>query len=253
MVMLMLGGCCTCSILWLGIAPHISRAGHPTWRHMCKFNNLNHIGLAMDMYHDRYGCYPPAYLADESGLPMHSWRVLILPYLVRSELYDAYNFEEPWNGPNNEQLAEQSVKTYSRADRLGYGLETPNEFMCPATRGERRTTTDYVAIVGSGHMFNGSESRNRSEILDGDSETILIVEVINSNIHWMEPRDLTLDQLLTGSPTDQHLRTMSNHPGGFHALFCDGKVRFIRNQIPVETFKALLTIGGGEKVPMEEF
>jgi len=41
-------------------------------------------GLALFNYHDDYGSYPPAYIADESGRPMHSWRVLILPYLGRS-------------------------------------------------------------------------------------------------------------------------------------------------------------------------
>ena len=35
---------------------------------------------------------------------MHSWRVLLLPYLDRSDLYKAYDFTEPWDGPNNRKL-----------------------------------------------------------------------------------------------------------------------------------------------------
>src|SRR5207244_4506816 len=44
-------------------------------------NNLKQIGLALQNYHDDFGCFPPAYIADENGRPMHSWRVLILPYI----------------------------------------------------------------------------------------------------------------------------------------------------------------------------
>ena len=41
----------------------------------------------MHNYHDEHGSFPPAYIADASGKPMHSWRVLILPYLDEKGLY----------------------------------------------------------------------------------------------------------------------------------------------------------------------
>ena len=44
-------------------------------------NTLKQIALAMHNYHDAWGSFPPAYIADEDGRPMHSWRVLLLPYL----------------------------------------------------------------------------------------------------------------------------------------------------------------------------
>lgn len=34
--------------------------------------------------------------------------------------------------------------------------------------------------------------------------------------------------------------------GGFHALFCDGSVRFISDNIDLDTLKALFTRNGGE-------
>jgi len=38
---------------------------------------------------------------------MHSWRVLILPYMGEEEqqLYSRYNLNEPWNSPENHKLA----------------------------------------------------------------------------------------------------------------------------------------------------
>jgi hypothetical protein len=66
--------------------------------HLCQ------ISMALRIYNDTFGCLPPAYVADASGRPMHSWRVLILPYLNEQQLYNDYNFNEPWDGPNNRKL-----------------------------------------------------------------------------------------------------------------------------------------------------
>src|SRR5690348_8934782 len=37
--------------------------------------NLHSIGQALRAYHDTFGSLPPAYVADDQGMPMHSWRV----------------------------------------------------------------------------------------------------------------------------------------------------------------------------------
>ena len=52
-------------------------------RNACK-DNLRQIGLALSAYHEEYGSFPPAYIVDAAGRRMHSWRVLILPYLGQS-------------------------------------------------------------------------------------------------------------------------------------------------------------------------
>ena len=48
--------------------------------------------MAVANYHHKYGCFPPAFMADANGRPMHSWRVLLLPFLEERESYAAYNF-----------------------------------------------------------------------------------------------------------------------------------------------------------------
>jgi hypothetical protein len=73
---------------------------------------LNQMRNALEEYKDRKGSYPPLYTVDSSGKPMHSWRVLILPYIGKQDLYNAYNFNEPWNGPNNSKLASQIPDYY---------------------------------------------------------------------------------------------------------------------------------------------
>ena len=96
--------------------------------------------MAVANYHETYGCFPPAYVADGDGKPMHSWRVLILPYLGQQELYNAYDFAEPWNGPSNGKLAGRIGNIYLRS-----GLDS-----------DQIHTTSFVAVVGPQTVWLGS-------------------------------------------------------------------------------------------------
>ena len=115
--------------LMIAFAP---RHGHPSWMHdsnECS-NRLRAIGLAIIRYADEHGHYPPAYVADEHGTPMHSWRVLILPYLDRlasdgrggandtyADVYSEYREDEPWNSPHNATLADRVTAYQCAAHR----------------------------------------------------------------------------------------------------------------------------------------
>src|SRR4051812_11083639 len=85
-------GCLCVLIAWVST---------PQMTHCYRYcdGQMRQIALAMRSYQADYGCLPPAYIADAQGKPMHSWRVLLLPYLDQAGLYDAYNFGEPWDGP----------------------------------------------------------------------------------------------------------------------------------------------------------
>lgn len=63
-------------------------------RVMCK-DNLHQIGIALHNYHEQHGSFPPAYTTDQNGKPLHSWRVLLLPYLDRPNLYQQIRLDEP--------------------------------------------------------------------------------------------------------------------------------------------------------------
>jgi prepilin-type processing-associated H-X9-DG protein len=218
--------------LWLFM---LSALVHPreSARKMTCSNNLHNITLALQQYHDIHGSFPPAYIADANGKPMHSWRVLILPYLEQKVLYQQYRFDEPWDGPNNRKLHGTALKIY----------------VCPAgPENQPKTDTDYVVVVGTQTMWPGVGITRNADVKDGLSNTILLTEAYNSGIHWMEPRDLHVTQMPMAINPQQGQGISSAHKGGAEVSFADGSVRFLESTLPSETLRAMLTITGGEKV-----
>jgi uncharacterized protein DUF1559 len=187
--------------------------------------------LAVANYHGTYGSFPPAYIADRDGRPMHSWRVLLLPFLEQRELYNAYNFAEPWDGPNNRKLADRVGGIYLRS-----GLES-----------DQVATTSFVAVVGPETAWPGAGVRTNADLGDGPGQTLLVVEVPDGQFRWMEPRDLQFDQM-SFRINDRSGRGLGSRLGGARVVFADGVVRTLPDNFDPETLRAMLTANGGEAV-----
>ncbi len=197
--------------------------------------NLCSIKMALLNYHETYGSFPPAYVADANGKPMHSWRVLILPFMEQATLYNAYNMAEPWDGPNNRKLLEQR----------------PNVYNCPSRVGGP-TLTSYVAIVGPGTAFPGSKTTKLGDIHDGTAGTILVAEVSNVDIAWTEPRDLDVKTMSWVIDDPSKPGISSPHYGGPAVVFADSSYRRLSTYHPPDELKAMTTINGGEPVELEK-
>lgn len=224
---------CIIALVLALLLPPSTSSRDPRFR--CKYN-LQQIGVALHNYHDVYGCFPPAYIADERGRPLHSWRVLILPFLDETSLYNSYRFDEPWDGPHNAQLADQAATI----------------FQCRAGITERdaaTTSTSYVAIIGPRNCWPGAESVSISDITDGTVETLHVVEIADSGIHWMEPRDLHVTQMARVINPAAGMGISSLHEGGAHVLAVGGSVRFVPETTPKETIRRLIERDDGEPVP----
>src|SRR5262249_25281385 len=159
--------------------PAVRSVREPGRRAQCS-NNLRQLAIAIHNYHDDHGHLPPPYVADASGKPMHSWRVLILPYLERNDLYKAYDFNEPWNGPNNSQLAPQA----------------PREFRCPSDPQLPPGMTNYFCIVGPGRAKDGQQQLKFGDVTDGLADTLMLVESSSARVNWLEPKDLKVEDIL---------------------------------------------------------
>ncbi|HEX3654197.1 MAG TPA: DUF1559 domain-containing protein [Pirellulales bacterium] len=194
--------------------------------------HMGNIDQAMQSYALQRGHYPPAHIDDDRGRPMHSWRVLLLPYLDQKAIYDRYRFDEPWDGPNNRKLHDIVIPLYC----------------CPAV-GES-TNTSYVVVTGPHTAFPGKGEVTPKYINDHDGSGVtgLIVEAVDAGIHWMEPRDLPIDKLANAAAGDKQHGITTRHPGGSTVGLADGKRAFLRNDAPDAMLKALFTIDGGEQI-----
>lgn len=218
--------------------PLINGPPGPSYRNGC-INNLGQIAKALRIYEEDHGEFPPAYITDANGRPMHSWRVLILPYIEERTLYEAYNFDEPWDGPNNIKLHSKIPKIFQCPSRLA---NPPNLF----------EETSYMAVVGEQTMWPGAVGRKVEEMHVGLSSTILLVEVHNSGVHWMEPRDLELETMSAVINSGPAGRTISSgHGGGAVVAFADCRTQYLTNEMHSELLDTLLTIDGVEPIPAE--
>ena len=141
--------------------------------------------------------------------------------------YDRYDFAEPWNGPNNLKLESGGWK------RLG----CPCEEFSPATP----FPTNYVAVVGPGTVWPDGKLVNRDELNNGGSNTIMIVEISHSDIHWMEPRDLPLEELTVWLDPQHKPRLFGNHIEGGMVAYADGHVEMLSRDLTIQRLKALVT------------
>ncbi len=175
---------------------------------MC-IQHLKRISLALENYHQEYGCFPPLYLEDDAGNPAHSWRVLILPYAGYDHVYSRYDFSEPWNGPHNSALAREIERDYP---------DIAENFCCPSDETNDTGETNYVAIVWPDAVQNQGETPADDPAIQRSLPQLQfpIVEIKDSGIHWMEPRDLPRDELMKG------LVSRSPHDGYSHFVTGDG-------------------------------
>lgn len=211
-------------------------------------DRLRRIGRALQAYRDDHGCFPPACRTHGNGPNAQSWRVLLLPYLADEEadrVYQAYRFHEPWNGPHNRKLLESAQLAHlfqcPRAPK-GSGAGSSAQGAAHASQ------TCYVMVIGPGTTSNGTSSTRFDEITDGSTNTILVVEVADSMIHWAEPRDLRASEIGFPINDPQRKGIGSPHRRGANVLFCDGGVRFVHEETDPRLLEAMTTIAAGEDV-----
>ena len=228
------------------LLPGVPSAREAARRMQCS-NNMKQIVQAFHHYYDEYGHFPPAYTVDDEGKPLHSWRVLILPYIDvagREYLCENIRLDEPWDSEHNQQF-------HSKA---------PSIFCCPSVipRNSREEEVFvpvpsgcfYSVIVGSDSAFFGSEPRTKpdAKVL---GETIFLVER-RVPVNWMDPsRELSFDAVvrehtMRGINVDA-MEISSYHPGGVNVALGDGSVRFLPDSMDGEILRKMLTLFSQER------
>jgi hypothetical protein len=176
-------------------------------------NNMKQIMLALHNYHDTFGAFPPAILYGPDGKTPYSWRVAILPYVEQEALYRQYKFDEPWDSENNKRVLDQ----------------VPRVFQEPSEQGKSKNTS-YFAMAGVNTILNlGAAGARMSNITDGLSNTIAIVEA-KKDVPWTKPEDFHVDATAAMLGYDKET---------FNVGMGDGSVRTIKKTIDATMLKWL--------------
>ena len=178
------------------LLPAVQVAREAARRAQCT-NNLKQIGLALHMYHDVQGTFPPGCMAPpqyNGGLGGWGFLMLLLPNLEQGALYNAANFDVNVLLPSQQTVKQTSLAVFlcpseGGSDRVdvGYlgaplvapGIEVPGQYVGSAgsMRLWRPLGGNMFEIDGAGDgvFFLGTGIALR-DILDGTSQTLLVGE-----------------------------------------------------------------------------
>ena len=191
-----------------------------------QMNNMKQIAVAMLMYEQIHGSFPPAVIEKE-GKPLLSWRVAILPFLEEDVLYKQFHLDEAWNSPHNLEVAKRMPAIFQSPDS------------------PRTGKTRVMLFTGKGAAFDGGKKIAATDIRDGTSNTILCVEAgPDKAVPWTKPEDLPFDP-------EKPLAALGKiSPQGLIAAFFDGHVEQLK--VDNKTLKALITPDGNEVIDPEK-
>jgi beta-lactamase regulating signal transducer with metallopeptidase domain len=184
-------------------------------------NNLKSLALALHNYQNAHGHFPAAVVMGPDGKTPHSWRVELLPFLNQKALYERYQMNEPWDSSANRKIL----------------AEMPDSFHSPYDD-PQSPNSGYFALVGHGTVFEGTEGIKLSEVTDGTTNTVMLVES-KRNIPWTKPEDIPFDP-------DKPLPALGGFvPGQFGAAMCDGDFRLYDTEQVKDQLKWLIMRNDG--------
>ena len=146
--------------------------------------HMKQITLALHLYHDDYHCLPAAVTRDAEGRPMHSWRVAILPYLEEHELYEKYDFDQPWDSPHNLEVAKQIPEFYTDPAFPQY---------------TREGKTTYLALAGPKTALSTEGWYKLEELVRGTTDTVAFVQDTQRPVPWTKPVDISPEEFLSSN------------------------------------------------------
>ncbi|MDZ4784027.1 MAG: hypothetical protein SGJ19_27580 [Planctomycetia bacterium] len=188
------------------------------------FAHMREIALALRTLEGTAGEFPRAVIPVTTGRPSHSWRLQLAPLIDYSEA--DYDYREAWNSPRNQLLGQQRNLVYCWDESPHAGQEH---------------STNVLGIVGPGAAFDPQRSEPltlRADLAD----LICAIEVRNSDIPWMQPRDLDYRNLLASDPG--RVPQLGASDESFCVIFLDGKVWRLRTDTPRDRLVQLMTIDG---------
>jgi hypothetical protein len=191
--------------------------------------NLKRIMEAIQKYYDKYQKYPAQVTYAGGQKPLLSWRVHLLPFMGKQDLYQKFKFDEAWDGPTNKPLLAQMPEVY----------QTPG--------GPTGGRTCYEVAVGPDTVFGQRGGIALNQIGDGKENTAFVAEVNPKGaVNWSEPSDL---RFVPAEP----LNGLGGLRGkSFLAVFGDGRVRRIPLSLGPNFVRSVFTANSNDAVDLTQ-
>jgi prepilin-type processing-associated H-X9-DG protein len=230
-------------------------------------NHLREIGMGINRYAEAHhgelppGTVPNAALAPERRL---SWMAAVLPYLTEGQaagqkappqkkwqaLAGQLALERAWDDPANAEAAGVNVLAY-----LCPALDRPDPQRRPGL-------TTYAGLAGVGPdaarlpkdgrragVFGYDRVITRQDVTAGISFTMMVAETARDLGPWVAGGPATVRGL---APDETRYVGVGRPFGGLHAggtnvLWVDTSVRFVKDSVAPEVFRAQATLAGAER------
>jgi hypothetical protein len=203
-------------------------------------DKLRMIGIALHNYEGANRRFPPGAIYSKDGKPLLSWRVLLLPYVDKQELFNRFKLDEAWDSPHNIKLLEEIPLVYKMSGRKG-----GTHFQIFYSKGAKQPAAPFIydpsglppaSLVPFNRGFStGFEPREGAFNLgsgfpDGTSNTILLAEAAEA-VPWTKPADLYYEP-------DMPLPKLGGYfDGGYHVAMASVEIRFVKNNTPDEMLR----------------
>jgi Protein of unknown function (DUF1559) len=197
--------------------------------------NLEKIADALNAYAADHGAYPPPMTQDGNNQPLHSWRVLILPYLGEDDLYNQIDLKKPWHDQQNMQIAYTVPSVFQHPNSGSNGIFNQSA---------------YYVITGQGTLFPNTGALGLDGIVDDPAQTILVIEgtpLVPSGC-WTEPVDLDFAKMQGNLANRNGFEPGGLVAGGVMMATADGRGHFLPDTTDPAIVRALVTPRGGERL-----
>jgi prepilin-type N-terminal cleavage/methylation domain-containing protein/prepilin-type processing-associated H-X9-DG protein len=228
-------------------------------------NKLRQCGLGASNYESARRSFPPGCDVKPQGasLPQgtqHAWSTFILPYIEETAVAARIDLKKAWDAPGgNDVASDTSIPTY----------------VCPSGIVTITGKADYGGVSGAwilsdGVPFHGPAGLSNGMLVsvdgvippvragsatDGLSSTLLAAEAVdrcdaeeagderNKSGRWAWINSFAQ---ATAFVNVRGSDIRSNHPGGAHGVFADGRVTFLNDSMDPVVLAAICTRNGGE-------
>jgi prepilin-type N-terminal cleavage/methylation domain-containing protein/prepilin-type processing-associated H-X9-DG protein len=276
------------------LLPAINQARESARAMTCQ-NNLKQIGIGLHGFHVARDSFP----ANVSGNgARYYWTAQILPYVEENQLASIYDYTTACNDIKNQTAVQTPLGFMCCPSNPGGRLQDPNfkktgsptwgaaaaDYASPTGPSVSQWTSSPASVsypqpasiegmIKKGTVKPGVKGRRMSEITDGTSRSIAVIESAGRPQIWnsgkktadsgvplcawadtnqFDVRGFQADASKTFGP--QMINGGNNygiyafHPGGAQLLFADGSVRFVVESTSADIVAALLTVRGGDAV-----